>query len=123
MTRRFLSLVRAMKWGQQTHRADPFSPVVSASLAMVLYLARRYDEAVAVLERAHEITPDHFLPHLRMGLVRVQQLKYDEAILELKTAVNLADQSTPQRERSNWHKESSTRWKEWRGSATFCRTT
>jgi tetratricopeptide (TPR) repeat protein len=68
--------------------------VIGASLAMILYLARRYDQAMEVLERAHEINPDHFLPHLRMGLVRIQQRKHEQAIGELKTAVQLSDQST-----------------------------
>src|ERR1700747_1023699 len=61
---------------------------------MILYLARRYDEAVQVLERAQEITPDHFLPHLRMGLVCVQRREFDKAIAELQTAVLLPDRTT-----------------------------
>jgi len=79
---------------QKAQQTDPLSPVIGSSLAMILYLARRYDQAAVVLERTREINPDHFLPHLRMGLIRIQQRKYDEAILELQTAVSLADQST-----------------------------
>jgi TolB-like protein/Tfp pilus assembly protein PilF len=79
---------------QKAQQTDPLSPVIGSSLAMILYLARRYDQAAVVLERTREINPDHFLPHLRMGLIRIQQRKYDAAILELKTAVSLADQST-----------------------------
>ena len=79
---------------QKAQQTDPLSPVIGSSLAMILYLARRYDQAAVVLERTRELNPDHFLPHLRMGLIRIQQRKYDEAILELKTAVSLADQST-----------------------------
>lgn len=79
---------------QKAQQTDPLSPVIGSSLAMILYLARRYDQAAVVLERTREINPDHFLPHLRMGLIRIQQRKYDEAIRELKTAVSLADQST-----------------------------
>lgn len=79
---------------QKAYQIDPLSPVIAASLAMILYLARSYDRAVGVLQRAQEIDAAHFLPHMRMGLVLVQQHKYDAAIAELKTAVNLADQST-----------------------------
>jgi TolB-like protein/Tfp pilus assembly protein PilF len=79
---------------QKAQQTDPLSPVIGSSLAMILYLARRYDQAAVVLERTREINPDHFLPHLRMGLIRIQQRMYDEAILELKTAVSLAAQST-----------------------------
>ena len=79
------------RWGQQS---DPLSPVLGASLGMILYLARQYDEADTVLQRAHEIDPNHFLPHMRLGLVRLQQHRSAEAIAEFKTAVALADHST-----------------------------
>jgi Flp pilus assembly protein TadD len=84
----------AIAMTQRAQQADPLSPVIGSSLAMILYLARRYDQAVQVLERTHEIDPNHFLSHLRMGLVRIQQNRYDNAIRELRTAVTLADQST-----------------------------
>jgi serine/threonine protein kinase/tetratricopeptide (TPR) repeat protein len=79
---------------EKAYRTDPLSPVIASSLAMIFYLARRFDSAVQVLERALEINPDHFLPHLRIGLVYVQRREYDKAIAELKTAVRLADRST-----------------------------
>jgi TolB-like protein/Tfp pilus assembly protein PilF len=84
----------AVEMARCAYRMDPLSPVIAASLAMILYLARRYDHAVEVLAHAQEIDPDHFLPHMRMGLVRTQQGEYDDAIRELKTASQLADQST-----------------------------
>jgi len=70
------------------------SPVLGSSLAMILYLARRFNEAVQVLEHTLEITPDHSLPHLRMGFVCVQRREYDKAIAELQAAIQLSDQST-----------------------------
>jgi Flp pilus assembly protein TadD len=79
---------------RQAYQIDPLSPVIGSSLAMILYLARKYDQAVTVLQNAHEISPDHFLPHMRTGLVRTQQHKYQDAIQELRIAVRLADQST-----------------------------
>ena len=84
----------AIAMTRRAQQADPLSPVLGASLGMILYLARQYDEAVKVLRRAHEIDPDHFLPHLRLGLVRLQQTRYAEAIRELKTAAKLANHST-----------------------------
>ncbi len=76
------------------YRMDPLSPVIRSSLAMILYLAHRYEEAVALLLRAREADPDHFLPYLRLGLVYVQQRNYDAAIAALKTAIKLAEGST-----------------------------
>ena len=71
--------------------------VIRASLAMILYLARQYDRASQVLVDAIETSPGHFLPHMRLGLVRVQQKQFPEAIRELKLAVRLADGSTETR--------------------------
>jgi TolB-like protein/Flp pilus assembly protein TadD len=76
------------------YRMDPLSPVIRSSRAMILYLAHRYEEAATLLVRACEANPDHFLPYLRLGLVRVQQRKYDDAIAAIKTAMKLADHST-----------------------------
>ena len=84
----------AIAMTRRAQQADPLSPVIAASLAMILYLARHYDEAARMLQRAQEIDPDHFLPHLRMGLVRLQQEGYPEAIRELQTAARLANHST-----------------------------
>jgi len=78
----------------EAYRADPLSPVLGSSLAMILYLARRFNEAVHVLERAQEISPDHFLPHLRMGFVCIQRCEYEKAIAELQAAIRLSDEST-----------------------------
>jgi tetratricopeptide (TPR) repeat protein len=92
-----MSMGRAQEAIAMTRRAqqsDPLSPVLGASLGMILYLARQYDEAERVLQRAHEIDPNHFLPHMRLGLVRLQQHRSAEAIAEFKTAVALADHST-----------------------------
>jgi Flp pilus assembly protein TadD len=61
---------------------------------MILYLARRFDQALEVLNRVQEIYPDHFLPRLRLGLVFIQKRKYGEAIAELNKAVRLANHST-----------------------------
>jgi Flp pilus assembly protein TadD len=63
-------------------------------MAMILYLARRYDRAEAVLTQTLQRSPRHFLPHLRLGLVCVQQNKHGHAISEFKLAIGLAGHST-----------------------------
>jgi tetratricopeptide (TPR) repeat protein len=62
------------------HRMDPLSSVLSASLGMILYLARRYDESVQCLRKSLDIDPDHFLLHFRLGLVHVREKSPREAI-------------------------------------------
>jgi TolB-like protein/Tfp pilus assembly protein PilF len=76
---------------------DPLSPVIGSALSMILYLARDYDRASGVLVDAIETAPGHFLPHLRLGLVRVQQRRFADAIRELRLATRLADGSTETR--------------------------
>ena len=75
-------------------RLDPLSPVIRASLGMILYLARKYDRASEILVDAIETSPEHFLPHMRLGLIRIQQKQFPEAIRELKIATRLAEEST-----------------------------
>jgi TolB-like protein len=87
----------AVELAEAARRIDPLSPVVGASLAMILYLARRYDRAVEVLEKNLELDDRHFLPHLRLGLVRIQQKRPDAAVRELETAVELSGRSTETR--------------------------
>lgn len=84
----------AIALSQTAYQTDPLSAAIGSSHGMILYLARRYDLAADVLERAQQNHPDHFLPHLRMGYVGIQPLKHDQAIQELKIAVALANQST-----------------------------
>jgi len=76
------------------HRMDPLSSVLSASLGMILYLARRYDEATGCLRRALDTDPDHFLLHFRLGLVHAQTGWHAEAVEEMQRAVRLSGRST-----------------------------
>ncbi len=87
----------AIATAENARRLDPLSPVIGSSLAMILYLAREYDRASRVLVDALETSPGHFLPHLRLGLVRVQQRRFTDAIRELRLAARLADGSTETR--------------------------
>ncbi len=84
----------AVAYAGVAHRMDPLSPVIRSSRAMILYLARRYEESATLLVSACEANPDHFLPYMRLGLVCIQQRKYADAIAKLKVAIRLAAGST-----------------------------
>ncbi len=75
-------------------KLDPLSPVIRSSYGMILYLARQYDRASEILVNAIETSPGHFLPRLRLGMVRIQQKQFPEAIQQLKVAARLAEEST-----------------------------
>jgi TolB-like protein/Tfp pilus assembly protein PilF len=76
------------------HRMDPLSPLLSASMGMILYLARRYDESVDCLRQALEIDADYFLLRFRLGLVYAQHGLHRDAIDEMTRAVALSGGST-----------------------------
>jgi len=75
-------------------KLDPLAAVVRSSYGMILYLARQYDRASEILVNAIETSPAHFLPRLRLGLVRIQQKQFPEAIQQLKAAMRLSEEST-----------------------------
>jgi len=79
---------------REAHRIDPLSPVIGSSFAMILYLARDYDQALEIVEHTREMHPEHFLPYLRMGLILMQQGAHQRAVSELKKAVALSNKST-----------------------------
>jgi len=82
----------AAAWVAQ--RMDPLSPVNRSALGMILYLAHRYDESATVLEQGCAANREHFLPHMRLGLVRIQQRRYADAVALLERAAELAEGST-----------------------------
>jgi tetratricopeptide (TPR) repeat protein len=61
---------------------------------MILYLAHRYDDALAVLRQGVEIDPTHYVLHLRMGLVYQQKRMPKRAIAAMRQAVTLSESGT-----------------------------
>ena len=53
---------------EQARALEPFSPIINANLGRVLYHARRYEEAIAHLEKTLELDPAFVLTHHRLGL-------------------------------------------------------
>jgi TolB-like protein/Tfp pilus assembly protein PilF len=78
---------------KQSQQMDPLNSVLNASVGMILYLARRYDEALRELHKALDIDPGHFLLHFRLGLVFQQQKKFPRAVEEMEKAVALSGRS------------------------------
>ena len=73
---------------------DPINPALYASVGMILYLARRYDDALAVLRQGVEIDPSHYVLHLRLGLVYQQKRLPKPAIAAMRQAVTLSESGT-----------------------------
>ena len=63
---------------------DPLSPEASTWLGVQLYLARRYEEAVAELRATLSSTPDFDYARLWLGRAYARMGRYPEAIDELE---------------------------------------
>lgn len=68
---------------------DPFSPIVGANVAWVLYAARRYDEAIAECRKTIEMTPNFYRAHVYLGWAYERIGDFDAAISELRLAMDL----------------------------------
>jgi tetratricopeptide (TPR) repeat protein len=55
----------------------------------VSYLMHQNDEAAAHIREALELDPNYAQAHLRLGLVRIQQRRYPEAIASIQRAIDL----------------------------------
>jgi tetratricopeptide (TPR) repeat protein len=59
---------------------EPLSPLVNAGAGHTLFLARRYDEAIAECEKSLEVDPNFILGIHVMGMCRALQSKLRDAI-------------------------------------------
>ena len=59
----------AILQARKAQELEPLSPLVNGSVAHTLYLARRYDEAIAECEKSLEVDPSFILAHPRHGHV------------------------------------------------------
>ena len=55
------------------------------------YTIHQYAESAAQAQKAIEVSPDSFWPHVTLGLDDVQLRKYDEAIIEFQKGIKLSD--------------------------------
>ncbi len=68
---------------------DPMSQFLWCWLAVMQWLGRRYDRAVAVLRRVFEFDANYGMAHMALGQTRCMEHKFEEAITALRRAVEL----------------------------------
>jgi TolB-like protein/Tfp pilus assembly protein PilF len=76
----------ALRESQAASDLDPLAYVVSVDHGVVLYSARRYDEAIQFTRRTLAIDPSYTPAHALLGLCLSAQRQYPQAIAELETA-------------------------------------
>jgi serine/threonine-protein kinase len=72
---------------------DPLSVFTHTQLGATLSFARRYDEALTMLDRALELDSLYFLAHHYMGETYRHQARYEEAAEALERAIRLSGAS------------------------------
>jgi eukaryotic-like serine/threonine-protein kinase len=65
---------------RRAQEIEPLSPLVNAGTAHTLFLARRYEQAVAECEKSLEVDPNFIFPIHVMGMCRALQSRLTEAI-------------------------------------------
>jgi TolB-like protein/DNA-binding winged helix-turn-helix (wHTH) protein/Tfp pilus assembly protein PilF len=75
---------------QKARELDPLSISINFSVGWRLYMARKYDQAIAQLQDTLEMDPTYELPHLVVGQAYEQKGDYTHAIPELMKAVELS---------------------------------
>jgi len=73
----------------RAHQLDPLSRQILIEWGWVPYLMRQNDEAESRIRQALALDPNYAQAHLRLGLVRIQQRRYAEAIASLRRAIDL----------------------------------
>ena len=66
---------------------DPLSLPLNGNAARALYIAGRYDEAIALAEKGLELAPDFFFLHWAMGVSYRETGKLEKAIYHLRKTV------------------------------------
>jgi TolB-like protein/DNA-binding winged helix-turn-helix (wHTH) protein/Flp pilus assembly protein TadD len=82
----------AMEWSKQARELDPFA-VTGTDLAWILFLARRYDEAIRELHAILAVRPDDALAHWFLGFSLIGKGKPQDAIPPLEQAASMSQGS------------------------------
>ena len=80
----------AMVQIRAAQETEPLSPLVNAGAGHTLYLARRYDEAIAACEKSLEIDPNFILGTHVIGMCRALQGRLPEAVDLGERAVSMS---------------------------------
>jgi TolB-like protein/DNA-binding winged helix-turn-helix (wHTH) protein/Flp pilus assembly protein TadD len=69
---------------------DPLSLIISADMADVLLIARRYEESIEQSRKTMEMDPRFAVAHYQLGQAFVQRHMYNEGIAELQKAIGFS---------------------------------
>jgi TolB-like protein/Tfp pilus assembly protein PilF len=79
---------------RRAENLDPLSLSIGSDVGFVLYLARRYNDAIDQYRKLLEMDQNFTYTHWKLGLAYEQKGMYSEAILEFQKAISLSGKST-----------------------------
>jgi TolB-like protein/DNA-binding winged helix-turn-helix (wHTH) protein/Tfp pilus assembly protein PilF len=79
---------------RKAENLDPLSLIISADMADLFFVARRYDESIQQSRKTLEMDPNFAMAHFELSQAYLQKRMYSEAIAELQRATELSGGST-----------------------------
>jgi TolB-like protein/DNA-binding winged helix-turn-helix (wHTH) protein/Tfp pilus assembly protein PilF len=79
----------ALALARRAQRLDPVSPAAQMNVGVILYFARRYDDAVVAIKETLDLAPDFGPAHVTLGRIYVAKGMPDRAVAELERARDL----------------------------------
>jgi tetratricopeptide (TPR) repeat protein len=82
---------KALSEIEKAEALDPLSLGIGSTAAFILYINRRYDQAIDQCRKTLDLDSDFALTHYFLGLACIQKAQYPEAIDALERAVFLSN--------------------------------
>lgn len=73
------------------HRLDPLSPVISFAYTVMLYYARRFDEAEVQARKTLELDPGFYRVHIFLSRLYIDQGQYEDSLKERALLLSRGD--------------------------------
>jgi TolB-like protein/DNA-binding winged helix-turn-helix (wHTH) protein/Flp pilus assembly protein TadD len=82
------NLDEAVKLGEQAVALDPLDTISRLQLGYVLYVASRYDQAQAELQKSLDLNPQAAFVHVTLGKILIAEAKPQQALAEIEKEPN-----------------------------------
>jgi eukaryotic-like serine/threonine-protein kinase len=83
----------ALAESEKARELDPLSLINNTNVALLLYFARQYDQAIEQCSRTLEMDPNFVVAHAWLGQTYLQKGRFHEACKEFQTATELSEGS------------------------------
>lgn len=88
---------QAIAESERAREIDPLSPNKNVNVGLILYFARKYDQAIHILSQTIQLNPNYALAHTTLGYAYVGKGRYTEAIAAYKESIRLTGDNTSDR--------------------------